>query len=79
MPAMPAAIRFWHARIVEARFKPFVCFDMTIRKSKHSSLAMLVAGDVVNIVAIHVHAKLRTTNAVRMKFAENKYVSGSPH
>ena len=76
--AVPASIRLRHSRIIEPRLEPLVRFNMTICKSEHRRATMLISGNVVNVVAIHVHPELRTTNAVGMKFTENKYVSRSP-
>ena len=77
MSAVPTTVRLRHAGVVKTGLKPFVSFNMAVGKCKHGGSTMLVAGNVINIVAIHVHPKLWTTNAVGMKLAEYKYVSGS--
>ena len=72
--AVPKAVGFRHARIVESCVVPAVRFRMPIREGKIGWLAVVVARDVVKVVAFHMHTKLRPANAERVDFTEEKEI-----
>ena len=71
---MPTTVAFRHSGIIESSVDPLMRLGVPIRKGKYGRLPVLVSGEVIHLGRVHVDPKLRTTNAVRMEFAENKDV-----
>src|SRR5262245_34676112 len=76
---VPKTIGFGQAGIDEFRVVPPVRFRMPVREGKVGRLAVVVAGDVVKVVAFHMHPKLRSADAEGMDFAKEKEIRRSGH
>ena len=71
---MPTAVAFRHARVVESCVEPLMGLGVPVREGKNRSLPVLIPGEVIDTGRNDVNSKLRTANAVRMEFTENKDV-----
>ena len=69
---VPERIRLGQVRVVELRADPAMGFSVAVREGEIGLLTVDVAGDMITVVAIHVHSELGTANAERVDLTEDE-------